>query len=94
MEASWYSRFMVPGAGPAKDRIVAKAAKLTKMPRAVYRATLRPSSAAGAARGPWGPKAIQYAVDKMSVGDDFKYVFCEWLELSSGAHYSAQGIQL
>jgi hypothetical protein len=38
---------MVLGAGPAKARIVAKMAKLARTPIAVYRATLRFSSAGG-----------------------------------------------
>lgn len=62
LEASWYSLDMVRGAGLANMRMVAKMAKDTATPTAVYRATLRPSSGGGMARGPWGPKAIQYAV--------------------------------
>ena len=52
---------MVWGLGLAKVRIVAKMAKDTPTAMAVYRATLRPSLAGGSERGPWGPKAIQYA---------------------------------
>lgn len=35
LDASWYSRVMVLGEGPAKARIVAKMAKLVKRPIAV-----------------------------------------------------------
>jgi hypothetical protein len=46
-DASSYSLVIVLGAGPAKARIVLKRTKLTKTPIAVYRATLRFSSAGG-----------------------------------------------
>jgi hypothetical protein len=60
--ASWYSLFMVPGAGPANWRMVTKMTKLIATPRKVYPATYHPSFGGGRARGPWSPKAIQYAV--------------------------------
>jgi len=59
--ASWYSLFMVPGAGPANWRMATKMTKLTATPRNVYPATYHPSFGGGRARGPWLPKAIQYA---------------------------------
>lgn len=59
--ASWYSRVIVLGAGPANERMPAKSPKATSKDRATYKATLRFSSAGGTARGPWAPKAIQYA---------------------------------
>lgn len=60
--ASWYSLFIVLGAGPAADLMAAKRMNETPTPIIVYAKTFLPSPGGVPARGPCGPNAIQYAV--------------------------------
>ena len=48
--------------GLANMRVKAKTAKAPAMTADDRRKTLRPSSGGGGRRGPWGPKAIKYAI--------------------------------
>ncbi len=64
LEASCHSLVMVCGGGLAKNRMVPKATKLTTTATMVPTKTLPLSPGGSRARGPWGPKAIQYAVEK------------------------------
>lgn len=64
--ASWYSPVNVRGGGPAKCLMMPKITPETPIAAMVYANTLVFSPFGGSARGPCGPKAIQYAAGRVS----------------------------
>jgi hypothetical protein len=67
--ASCHSLVMVRGRmGLANMRVKANTAKAEQMTPTDRKKTLRPSSGGGGRRGPWGPKAMKYAMYSLVSG--------------------------
>lgn len=62
MDCSCHSLVMDSGGSPPNERMTAKMPPVAARTRRTWKKRLLPSPGGSRARGPWGPKAIQYAV--------------------------------
>ena len=69
---AWYCAFIVFGGGRANIRSMTKMTPETTMASVVYQNTFLPWPGGSRARGPWGPKAIQYAAQEIAISSIFK----------------------